>query len=142
MDEIFYTNDLFTLEHTFFAGLFMAGLWTAANIIGLFWDWTWAWIDDAKSKKANPMIRTVAKLRGYKYEPGGWLFYKGGQHTDGVEFFFGPMALLSIAPFLLYFYEFTIVISSTVGLAHVARFARRGKKAFDKHCADKKAHTD
>jgi len=137
-------NEIYTSEMAGWLGVTLAIGWAALNILGCVWDWTWAWIDDSRDKATNPFIRGVAKIMGYKYRGRGYsnAFYhdKDDVASDGAVMFFLPAVLLIFIPFAVLMYEITLAVVSAIALAHLARYARRHKKVFDKHVEDKDAH--
>lgn len=124
----------------------MAGvvLWVVLLVsvgLGRAWSLTWAWIDDCEAE-GNPVNNWLAKVRGWQpAEYGGWRDKKRERHYDPILLFFpitlgGPaVVFLSIK-----FYPIALAVLTLVALAHVARFARRNKKLFDKHIKDPSAH--
>lgn len=128
-------------------GLILAAGWFATVIGAGVWVRVWAWIDDAKPPKENPMIRLVMRLRGYEEDTEKWSAYKyrkGEKKSDGDFATLLPMAAALVAPsaFLaaFYLYPLTLTVITLYLMARLARFARRHKKLFDKHIADPNAH--
>lgn len=125
----------------FIAGVALSALLLLGIGLGKLWSHTWAWIDDCEPEE-NPFVNLLAKMRGW--EPVGygvWKDRKGEWQCDPYLAFFpitfaGP-AVIFIS---LKLYPVTLTILALVATAHVARFARRNKKLFDKHLKDPEAH--
>ena len=129
-------------------GLLLGLAWFALYVLSWAWVWIWAWMDDSKSSKRNPLIKKVNKWRGL--EPGGGVCAKhgyedkDGNKKDGEGGFFYPFLALLFGPtaLLLMFMLYPLTLSVVTGfaIAHLARFARRHKKLFDKHLKNPEAH--
>lgn len=123
--------------------LLYIGVWLAA----VAWNYAWAWIDEAPPKKHNYLSCLIAKITGW--EPAGdfssymWRSQRWGQ-TDLIHL--GPMLVLFVGPMvlitLLTFYSLTLTVIVSFAFAHLTRYIRRMKKAFDKHVLDKDAHKE
>lgn len=114
----------------------------------------WAWIDDSKIKKTSGLINWVMLKRGWKetdLSGGCFTYYKGKDYwddfadkSDGIVIFIPILLVAALSPILslLAFkvYPITLTIGTLVGIAFLARFARRNKKMFDAHVEDKDAH--
>ncbi|MFU6981307.1 hypothetical protein ACM75Z_27950 [Pseudomonas aeruginosa] len=134
---------------TFILGVVLAFLWAFAVFLAWAWGRAWAWIDDSKPPKHNLLIHWVMWLLGFKLEGGYWSVWlyiheKSGVGSDGHIGFFAPILISILAPSLLLLsfdlYPVTVCGLTLFAVAHLARFARRHKKLFDKHIADPNAH--
>ncbi|MBP2698397.1 hypothetical protein [Pseudomonas aeruginosa] len=134
---------------TFILGLFLAFLWAFAVFLAWAWGRAWAWIDDSKPPRHNFLIRRVMVLLGFKLQDDPWPAYqyrhsKNNFGSDGHIGFFAPILIAITSPSLLLLsfdiYPVTICGLTLFAVAHLARFARRHKKLFDKHIADPNAH--
>ncbi|HDS0956592.1 hypothetical protein [Pseudomonas sp.] len=129
-------------------GLLLGLAWFALYLLSWAWVWSWAWMDDSKPPKRNPLIEAVNKYRGL--EPGQGICckygYQGkdGERKDGEGGFFYPFLALALGPLALLvafkLYPVVLAAATALAVAHVARFARRHKKLFDKHIKDPEAH--
>lgn len=88
-------------------------------------------------------------LLGFKLQDDPWPAYqyrhsKNYCRSDGHIGFFAPILISIVAPSLLLLsfdlYPVTVCGLTLFAVAHLARFARRHKKLFDKHIADPNAH--
>ncbi|MFU4132759.1 hypothetical protein ACM7HG_30015 [Pseudomonas aeruginosa] len=134
---------------TFILGLFLAFLWAFAVFLAWAWGRAWAWIDDSKPPRHNFLTRRVMVLLGFKLQDDPWPAYqymhsKNYCESDGHIGFFAPILISILAPSLLLLsfdlYPVTVCGLTLFAVAHLARFARRHKKLFDKHIADPNAH--
>ncbi|HEJ2104692.1 TPA: hypothetical protein SLV91_003651 [Pseudomonas aeruginosa] len=134
---------------TFILGLFLAFLWAFAVFLAWAWGRAWAWIDDSKPPRHNFLTRRVMVLLGFKLQYDPWPVYqymhsKNNFGSDGHIGFFAPILIAITSPSLLLLsfdiYPVTICGLTLFAVAHLARFARRHKKLFDKHIADPNAH--
>lgn len=130
-------------------GFVLAFLWAFAVFLAWAWGRTWAWVDDSKPPKHNLLTHWVMGLLGFELEGDRWSVWvyrhsnsKGG--GDGHIGFFFPILIVIPAPSLLLLsfdlYPVTICGLTLFAVAHLARFARRHKKLFDKHITDPNAH--
>lgn len=139
---------------TFFASLALSSLWLIAVLSAYVWGWIWAWVDDGKRPKRNSLLSLSMRAQGWSVsEPGNsWAYRKGDktegydrrEGSDGEAGFFYPLLALCFGPWVIaasiLFYPVALAIATAFALAHVARFARRHKKLFDKHVGDPDAH--
>ncbi|HGN4787834.1 TPA: hypothetical protein ACKTE9_001491 [Pseudomonas aeruginosa] len=134
---------------TFILGVVLAFLWAFAVFLAWAWGRAWAWIDDSKPPRHNFLTRRVMVLLGFKLQDDPWPAYqyrhlKNNFGSDGHIGFFAPILIAITSPSLLLLsfdiYPFTICGLTLFAVAHLARFARRHKKLFDKHIADPNAH--
>ena len=130
------------------SGVALAVFWCLVVLASKIWAATWAWIDDAKAPKRSPAIVFLMKISGYKENAEGAVYdfthSNKKSETDAEIAFALAFMFCLIAPImaLLAFdlYPVTIAIMTLYAVAHLARFARRHKKLFDKHIADPDAH--
>ena len=132
---------LFTLGGVLAATLLVAilGAWA--------WGRLWAYIDDAKRPDRNPVVALVLRATGcgWSWSP-GWSGYsdKEGHYVpDGrvALLVFGAASILFFAPVIIYYaWQLVLFVVVAVILIKFARYSRRHKKVFDKHCTDKDAH--
>jgi hypothetical protein len=134
------------------AGVGVIIMWFVAYVLCRIGQWVWAWIDDSKADKANPLVKFLSvKVFGYHYFGGDQLYtyskssdYYAGERSDGEFPFFTSLAATSLLPLVvvlsLDFYPVAIGLATSVLLAMLARFSRRVKKQFDAHKVDKEAH--
>ncbi|HCL4225694.1 TPA: hypothetical protein N2C25_003923 [Pseudomonas aeruginosa] len=134
---------------TFILGLALAFLWAFAVFLAWAWGRAWAWIDDSKPPRHNFLTHWVMGLLGFHLEDDRWSVYvyrhsKNKRGSDGASGFFYPVLIAVTAPSLLLLsfdlYPITVCGLTLFAVAHLARFARRHKKLFDKHIADPNAH--
>ncbi|UBM23334.1 hypothetical protein K8374_13065 [Pseudomonas sp. p1(2021b)] len=129
-------------------GLGIALTFSAVALLGKAWRHSWAWIDDS-SPGRNPILELIARLRGWTpYDTEGsrgtymwWKDKKGETRTDVffslfIIAFWTPLAAYVIARL----WPLALFCIALLAIAHVARFARRHKKLFDKHIRDPEAH--
>ncbi|MFT0517298.1 hypothetical protein [Pseudomonas faucium] len=129
-------------------GLLLGLAWFALYLLSWAWVWSWAWMDDSKPAQRNPLIQWVNSHRGFEPGEGFCCRYgyqrQDGRRIDGEGGFFYPFLALSLAPLALLvmvkIYPVTIAVLTSIAIAHLARFARRHKKLFDKHIKDPEAH--
>lgn len=128
-----------------FIGFMLVLLYTAVWIGAVAWNYAWAWIDETSPKRHNCLSHLIARLTGHESNDGFssylWRSEKLGQ-TDFIHLiplvilFCGPMILVT----LVTFYSLTLTVVVAFIFAHLTRYVRRMKKAFDKHVMDKDAH--
>jgi len=128
-------------------GLFFGGLlfmtYTFIWLGAVLWNITWSWIDEQPRQCHNCFSIFIAKLTGYEHI--GSLYAWRSESMGSTDFihllpmltvFAGPAVLIT----LLTFYSLTLTVVVAFALAHLTRYIRRMKKAFDKHVTDKDAH--
>jgi hypothetical protein len=124
------------------------GLAVLAGLVilgGKIWRHALGWIDDSEAGR-NPVLDFFARLRGWKPSESlygqRWVDRKGSDQHDAA---FLPIFGVIWAPISIYltvrFYPVLLTALTLFAVAHVARFARRHKKLFDKHLKDPSAHT-
>ena len=145
MDEQQYVHYLFIG-----GGLFCA--WVGLFILTWLTQWCWAWVDRSKINKRNWLSQRIMFALGWEdYEersPYGScddVYYRKGKETsDGTVAVLGIACILAIVPafslIAISHYPITLFVISSIVIAYLARFARDGKKAFDRHIKDKEAH--
>ena len=109
--------------------------------------WSWAWMDDAKTSERNKLMDFIMlDVRKFKERKDvGYVscfpYEKGSEIADGMGTFLALMAILFFIPaIIVYLWELVLFILCLILLANVVRFSRRHKKLFDEHLNDKKAH--
>lgn len=126
-------------------GFAAAMLFLIATWAGAAWVHVWAWIDDGEPG-SNPVAVLIARLRGwepYATGPGVWT-KPDGRSAHSMDVYFPVLLTAFFLPAVLIlgfeFYPFVLTGLALLAVAHVARFARRHKKLFDKHVKDPDAH--
>ena len=126
------------------AGGCLIVIWLALYLLAWVWAWCWSWVDDAKVVKRNPLLRLIMQKMGWIEHHESFLYEKDDDYSDGAVAFLIPLCVLGFAPPLIfisiYLYPITIFCFALLLIAHIARFARRHKKLFDKHIKDPGAH--
>lgn len=133
-------------------GIALMVLWFALLGGAQLWKHTWNWIDDGDNPiKVNPMAAFImARFAKCEYRPKhpgydwhSW-YDKQNDHVCEAPYIMLPGLGLIFAPTIIYlalkFYPVAIAASILVLMAHIARFARRHKKLFDRHIKDPLAH--
>jgi hypothetical protein len=128
-----------------FIGFLLFMTYTFIWLGAVLWNFTWSWIDEQPCQRHNCLSMFVAKLTGYECIGGlyTWRSERMGS-TDYIHLlpmltvFAGPAVLIT----LLTFYSLTLTVVVAFALAHLTRYIRRMKKAFDKHVLDKDAHKE
>ena len=125
----------------------LALAWVAGLIFSRGGQRAWAWVDDAKAAKNNPLLVFVAKCFGYECDGSSYHQYRHHTRRDSLGadiFFWWPMLALAALPMtllvMLNLYPITLMAAGAYLMAQLARYSRRHKKAFDKHVDDKVAH--
>lgn len=132
--------------HSGVLGIALGAAWVLTYVGAWFWAWTWAWIDDSKTPRNNPIINKLMLSRGWQPNESWrcYAYHRGNDEADGAGIFFGILGLLISGPLVaalgLFLYPLTIGVALLFAIAHLARFARRHKKLFDKHLKDPAAH--
>lgn len=125
-------------------GLSLAGIWVALYPLSWLGAWVWSWVDETKMPHNNPILSFIARRFGYYTDPEDlyWDYRHKNKPNidDGVRFFLVPLLILLASPPFIIFYELTFFVVSGIVVAHLARFARRHRKMFDEHVADKGVH--
>ena len=141
-------------EIAFTIGGCITVLWVVAYLSCWAGQWVWAWIDDSKTGGNNAILQWVMAKQGWKKTDssgGCWAYYKGKDYwdnnavkSDGAVIFFPVAVLLGFSPVIALsafkVYPIALTIGVLIGIAFLARFARRNKKMFDAHVEDKDAH--
>lgn len=138
-------------------GVLLGLSWIGLYLLCWVWCWAWAWIDDCDTPSHNPLVAKVMELMGYEKDSGVWAYkkikekvelkfstYTSFYESDGERGFFYPLIVFLVGPSIcliaFVLYPLTIGVVTAFALAHLARFARRHKKLFDKHIKDPDAH--
>jgi hypothetical protein len=137
--------------------------WLLLILLAAGWRRAMAWVDDREDLESipNPLIAVLMKRKGYTWQDTWkglnmrdgetwWRWCKPGKGSkqwdtsdaDGAiatSFIVVVLApIVATAAFL--FYPIAIAAGLLVLIAHIARFAKRHKKLFDKHIKDPLAH--
>ena len=128
-------------------GCILAIAWLAGLVLIRIGYRAWAWVDDSEPPKINPFIKWLMHKDGWVERAScDYPFIREGEISDGIyikiRVFFAAALLPVIAVLALQFYPVTLAMATMYAIAHLARYARRHKKVFDEHVADKKAHED
>ena len=135
--ETFFINNGDILKF----GVLLAIIWTLAYFLSWAGGWIWNWMDDKSAPRHNPLLKRVAPIFGYRANSsGGRYSHKGDGYAEGFLLFFYPFCIALLSPLLIIFYEITLFVATTFGLAHLGRFVFRGKKLLTKHIEDKNIH--
>lgn len=137
---IFSSNGIF-----WNTGLVLAGLWFAGYVFSWLGAWVWAWVDDAKCTKTNPMLWAIAKLvfENPRVDHNGDIWIKGKDDDTfiGLGLFFTPILFFIIVlPLSLTFWEVSLFITTVILIMIAARMGRRTHKALQRHIEDPAAH--
>lgn len=125
-----------TGEQLFALGVVLVVFWILLLVASEIIQHSWAWIDDEEASRYNFIVKILTRMLGYKGDE--WSCPDGGVVVciTSCVLLFTPMAIA----FSIAIYPVVLSIVVMVILAHVARFAKRHKKLFDKHIGDKSAH--
>ena len=131
----------------------LAAAWILAYLFSWIGCWAWAWVDDSKAPKSNPIIAWFMYKLGWKDRESDCFRFKRQSKqrkhwediSDGSCVIVGGLIISAAFPMgsliAFKFYPIAIGIVIAYGVAHLARYSRRHKKVFDEHVEDKKAHT-
>jgi len=132
--------------------VFIFALWILAYVSCWVCQWVWAWIDDSEVSDRSKMIDLLMRLYGYKvresyYHSDGAYIKKlkvCSTYACGASHSFLSLGALCALPWVIYasvlFYDVAICLVIIVMVIFLSRYARRHKKLFDKHIANKDAH--
>ena len=127
-------------------GAVLGATWLLAYFIGLIGGSIWAWVDDGTTKSYSPLTYFIMTRLGYDM---GYADYdcwskKGKPDQDGSTQYLTILAIVIIAPVVLYtaylLYTISLILGVLFIVAFVARLCRRQGKVMDKHILDKDAH--
>jgi hypothetical protein len=152
MNEIYIlSNEANIFEQAIVLGVTLAVCFILTGFIGIIWSNVWSWIDDNETEVTNPINRIALLLCAgrktdiYDY----WryrAFFNVTRTDDILIIYFWAISVLLSAPIAILLavklYEISLFIVAVVLIAHLARFARRHKKVFDKHVKDPDAHKE
>lgn len=150
MNEITNILELYgAVKTSFVLGFLSVILYGILFSLGEAWLSAWAWIDDSKKHRFNPInVFVMDKFFDYKVDDPTdcWYRCKKGSKSScdgdiGVVYSLLAAAIIPSVIIITIISPITVVvIASIIILAHLARYARRHKKLFDKHVKDKDAH--